>query len=236
MDYSQSCTYSTRLIEKLKSIDKNRQLDFQLIKKSIYWAKKHHAEQFRESGEPFYSHPLEVAYMISDHMLKTDVLVASILHDIVEDTEVTTGMILDEFGWRIAEMVDSLTRDRPDGSRLSVEEILNNAFFKSDTEVLLIKCFDRLHNMLTLSAKNRQKQIKASHETFNIFIVLAMHVENKYIEKTLYEICCNFLSITTNYDKLFQFNCEPDLFYLKNTDTHQFVSQVFQNVTRPLEN
>ena len=127
MDYSEPCQYSIRLIEKLKSLDTKNILDFDLINKAIYWARKYHGDQKRKSGEPYYSHPLEVAYMISEHKLKTDVIVASILHDIIEDTEVTAGMILDNFSWRIAEMVDRLTRDRPDGTKLSIEQILNNA-------------------------------------------------------------------------------------------------------------
>ena len=108
MDYSEPCQYSTRLIEKLKSLDTEEALDFKLIDKAIYWAKKYHDGQFRKSGEPFYTHPLEVAYMVSEYKLKTDVIVTAILHDIVEDTEVTAGMILDEFGRRIEEMVDRL--------------------------------------------------------------------------------------------------------------------------------
>ena len=110
MDYSEPCQYSIRLIEKLKSLDTKNILDFDLINKAIHWARKYHGDQKRKSGEPYYSHPLEVAYMISDYKLKTDVIVASILHDIIEDTEVTAGMIIDNFSWRIAQMVDMLTR------------------------------------------------------------------------------------------------------------------------------
>ena len=86
MDYSEPCKYSIRLIAKLKSLDTTNVLDFNLINKAIYWARKYHGVQVRKSGEPFYSHPLEVAYMISEYKLKTDVIAASILHDIVEDT------------------------------------------------------------------------------------------------------------------------------------------------------
>ena len=112
MNYSEPCRYSIRLLEKLKSLDTKNVLDFDLINKAIYWAKQYHGDQKRKSGEAYYTHPLEVAYMISEHKLKTDVIVASILHDIIEDTPVTAGMILDNFGQRIAEMVDRLTRDR----------------------------------------------------------------------------------------------------------------------------
>ena len=154
MDYSYHCQYSTKLLEKLKSLDTKQVLDFDLINEAIYWAKKYHGDQKRKSGEAYYTHPLEVAYMISDYKLKTDVIVASILHDIVEDTEVTAGMILDGFGWRISEMVDRLTRDRPDGSKLSVEQVLNNAYQLKDEEVLKIKMIDRIHNLETVRWPN----------------------------------------------------------------------------------
>ena len=172
MDYSTSCKYSIRLIEKLKLLDTNGVLDFGLINKAIYFAKKYHDGQLRKSGEPFYSHPLEVAYMISDYNLKTDVIVASILHDIIEDTEVTVEMIQGSFGKRIAEMVDSLTRDRPDGTKLTIEEVLNDSYKKKEKEVLLIKLFDRLHNMQTLGCILPEKAKKITEETLNFFIIL----------------------------------------------------------------
>ena len=102
MNYSEPCYYSTRLIEKLESLDTEKSLDFGLIHKAIYWAKKYHDGQFRKSGELFYTHPLEVAYLVSEYNLTTNVIVTAVLHDIVEDTEVTAGMILDEFSWRIS--------------------------------------------------------------------------------------------------------------------------------------
>lgn len=197
MDYSTPCHYSIRLIDRLKSLDTKNVLDFELINKAIYWAKKYHGEQKRKSGEPYYSHPLEVAYMISEYKLKTDVIVASILHDIIEDTEVTAGMILDNFGWRIAEMVDRLTRDRPDGNKLSVEEILYNNYIKNDIEVILIKCIDRVHNMQTIKFKDLDKQEKTSIETLKNFLILSESMEWTEISEQLYFICNN-LNCTTN--------------------------------------
>lgn len=189
MDYSEPCKYSIRLIAKLKSLDTKNVLDFNLINKAIYFAKKYHDGQLRKSGEPFYTHPLEVAYMISDYNLKTDVITASILHDIIEDTEVTVRMIQNTFGQRIAEMVDRLTRDRPDGSKLSVGEILNNSYQEKDREVLLIKLFDRLHNMQTLGVKSPEKIKKIADETLLIFIALAIYLEIVEIKQKLSELC-----------------------------------------------
>lgn len=167
------CQYSIRLIKKLRYLDNTSALDFSIIEDVIYWARNYHARQFRKSGEPFYTHLLEVAYLISEYNLKTDIIVTSILHDIVEDTEFKVGMILDKFRWRVAEMVDSLTRDRPDGTKLSVKEILNNAYGK---EVFLIKVIDRLHNIQTLRSMHVNKVSEITIETLINFITSSMYI------------------------------------------------------------
>ena len=191
MDYSEPCQYSIRLIEKLKSLDTKNILDFDLINKAIYWARKYHGDQKRKSGEPYYSHPLEVAYMISEHKLKTDVIVASILHDIIEDTEVTAGMIIDNFSWRIAQMVDMLTRDRPDGTKLTIEEVITNAYQKQDNEVLLIKLIDRLHNMVTLDSISDNKKRQIALETATVIVPFSKDIN---LEKVLNILSVQILS------------------------------------------
>jgi (p)ppGpp synthase/HD superfamily hydrolase len=218
------------LIEKLKSLDTKNVLDFDLINKAIFWAKKYHGDQKRKSGEAYYTHPLEVAYMISDYKLKTDVIVASILHDIIEDTEVTYGMILDNFEQRIAEMVDRLTRDRLDGSKLSVEEILNNAYRLKDNDVLLIKLCDRLHNIKTISIKPLAKIIEESKQTIELFILLSIHLQNSDIENAILQECCKNLSIEALAPKLgVQEWMKSILNSKENNDTYQLLSQVFEN-------
>ena len=237
MDYLEPCQYSTRLIEKLESLDTKNILDFDLINKAIYFARKYHGDQKRKSGEAYYTHPLEVAYMVSEYKLKTDVIVASVLHDIIEDTEVTAGMIFDNFGWRIAEMVDRLTRDRPDGSKLTVEEILNNSYQEKDREVLLIKLFDRLHNIQNLGAISPEKVKKVIKETLNFFIVTTMYMEYKTLEQTMYKLCCDNLSIDYSFDNDLQFSeSKSYLDFLEQSYSHQTVSQVFQNVINQLKN
>ena len=190
--------YAIRLLDKLKLLDTKNVLNFDLIDKAIYWSKIYHVNQFRKSGEPFYSHPVEVAYMVSDYNLKTDVIVASILHDIVEDTKVTVEMIQSTFGSRIAEMVDRLTRNRPDGSKLSVEEILNNAYQKQDEEVLLIKLFDRLHNLTTLDAMTDEKKKKIALETLSSFLTIALSFD-EHGDQMIAKLCFNHLQL--NYSQ-----------------------------------
>jgi (p)ppGpp synthase/HD superfamily hydrolase len=156
--HQKHCQYSIRLIEKLKSLDTKKVLDFELINKAIYWARKYHGDQKRKSGEPYYSHPLEVAYMVSDYNLKTDVIVASILHDIIEDTEVSAGMILDNFNERIMQIVNKLTTD-------NLKEIYN--IFCEDEEAALIKLMDRRHNLRTLKFMPQSKAIKKIQDSYD---------------------------------------------------------------------
>ncbi|MFK7973271.1 MAG: HD domain-containing protein [Rickettsiaceae bacterium] len=190
---SVNCQYSIRLINRLKALDLNNQIDYEQVDKAIYCAKKYHADQKRKSGEPYYTHPLEVAYMVAEYNLKTDVIVAAILHDIVEDTEVTFGMILDNFNARITQMVDRLTRDRPDGTKWSVEQILENAYKNNDNEVLLIKLIDRLHNMQTIKIMSPHKRRKIILDTIEMFIPFTIHINNRTLEELIYRICCDAL-------------------------------------------
>ncbi len=218
--YSPDCSYSLRLLDKLKRIDieKNTGLDFIIIEKAISFAKKYHDGQMRQTGDPFYSHPLEVAYMVSDYLPKTNVIVASILHDVVEDTEVTVSMIVDNFSWRIAEMVDRLTRDRPDGIKLSVATILNSSYQAKDKEVMLIKLFDRLHNIQTLGVKTPEKTKKIVNETLITFITLSMHlglleVEQKLLNSCMYYTAKNKEELQKE-DPIFSFNNNSPLLSL----------------------
>ena len=189
MSYIEQCPHSIRLIEKLKSLDTQNFLDFELINKAIYFAKEYNAGQVRKSGEPFYTHPLEVAYIVSDYNLKTEVIVTSILHDILEDTEATESMLAEVFGSRIAEMVDRLTRDRSDGSKLSVEQVLRNAWFQNDKEVVLIKIVDRIHNISTVNYLSPEKQKEQVTETIKNFLIFAEELSLHEVSDFLYKQC-----------------------------------------------
>ena len=229
MDYSASCKYSIRLLEKLKTLDTQNVLDFEVINKAIYWAKKYHGDQKRKSGEPFYSHPLEVAYVISEYKLKTEVIVASILHDIVEDTAVTLNMILETFGQRVAEMVNRLTRDRPDGTKLSVKEIIRMAYKNGDKEVLLIKIFDRLHNLQNIHFLTADKLQKTFDQTIDFFITLAVFLEAPEIETQLFSICQNLLKNYSQPMHLAEKDVNPSLCSVKSENQNHFLSQVYQS-------
>lgn len=228
----ETCRYSAQLINRLKELAQDNQIDFEQVNKAVSWAKKYHGKQKRKSGEPYYTHPLEVAYIVSKYSPKTDVIVSAILHDIVEDTEITVGIIIDNFGNRIAEMVDRLTRDRPDRTKLSVEQILANAYHFQDKEVILIKLVDRIHNMQTINAKSLDKQLKTTNETFDLFIVYSIYINNKEIEQILYQLYSKLLGIKKSIEII----KKSYLHNSKVASTHQFVSQVFENAIHQSKN
>lgn len=170
------CCYSERLINKLLILNERAKdkIDMKMVKKAIYFAKKYHGDQKRQSGEAYYSHPLEVAYMISDYLFRTDVIVTSILHDTIEDTELTKEMIAELFGTTIASQVEDLTRIKEDG-KISSAEMVERLYKEKKQDVLLIKLFDRHHNIQTLGAKSPDKIEKTVQETLISFFLFAQY-------------------------------------------------------------
>jgi (p)ppGpp synthase/HD superfamily hydrolase len=186
------CFYSARLLKKLYALNEQAQykIDFLEVRKAIYYAKKYHGKQKRQSGEPYYSHPLEVAYRVADYCFKTDILVTSILHDTIEDTKLTEKMLGCIFNTTIATQVEALTRIKIDG-KISAAETVKLLWHQKNRDLLLIKIFDRLHNMQTIQAKSSDKIEKTTSETIEIFLILAAYLEVSKVEVELKTLCCN---------------------------------------------
>ena len=113
--YNNKCVYSADLLSKLEVISKedNVKLNMKLIEKAITFVRKWHGTQMRKTGDhPFYFHPLAVAGMVAEHYPKSDIIIAAILHDVVEDSECTVETVEKEFNQRIADMVERLTKIR----------------------------------------------------------------------------------------------------------------------------
>ncbi|WP_342260284.1 HD domain-containing protein [Candidatus Tisiphia endosymbiont of Metellina segmentata] len=184
------CQYATRLLDKLRKMNEevNRPIDINEVKKAIYYAKKYHGSQMRQSGEPYYSHPLEVAYMISDYLFRTDIIVTSILHDTIEDTELTEKMIAYIFGKQVASQVEDLSRNKPHG-KISSAETLDILLQQEKYDVALIKLFDRTHNIQTLETKSPEKAKKIIIETLSRFMSLSMYFNTPTIEQNFAELC-----------------------------------------------
>lgn len=182
--------YTIKLVEKIHLLAAHGYeiIELDMVKKAIYYAKEYHGDQKRLSGEPFYSHPIEVAYMVIDYYYNTETIITAILHDIIEDTECTLEIIQNLFGPLIATKVEALTRVKLD-CKISVAEIVNQSYLAGKKDVLLIKLFDRLHNIQTIEFKAYEKQKKIILETLELFITLAIYLEIPVIENQLRRIC-----------------------------------------------
>ena len=161
-----------------KRKEHSRRVDTKLIMKAYNLANEKHKEQKRGSGEPYIIHPLNVAYILADIGLDDSTICAALLHDVVEDTDVTDADLRKEFSDEIADMVAGVTKL----SKIqfaTVEEQQVEDYRKmflamgKDIRVILIKLADRLHNMRTLKYLKRERQIANARETRDLYAPLA---------------------------------------------------------------
>ena len=156
----------------------NRRVDTKLIRKAYEFAKAHHGDQLRKSGEPYIVHPVQVAYILSTLSLDDSTICAALLHDTVEDTDVTKQDIAEQFSPEIAELVDGVTKlSKLQYASMEEQQVENyRKMFLAmgkDIRVILIKLADRLHNMRTLKYLSRDRQIANAHETMDLYAPLA---------------------------------------------------------------
>ncbi len=168
------------LIEMVKSYDPD--LDEMRLNRAYVFSMKAHGTQTRASGDPYFSHPLEVAGILTAMQLDCDTIVTALLHDTIEDTVATYEQIEELFGADIAKMVDGVTKlsELEYTSETSKQAENFRKFFlamSDDIRVLLVKLADRLHNMRTLHhIKNSEKRARISRETLDIYAPLAERI------------------------------------------------------------
>jgi len=164
------------IIAKKKEI--TRRADTKLILKAYNFAAEKHKDQKRKSGEPYIIHPLNVAYILANVGLDDATICAALLHDVVEDTDVTQEQLTEVFGVEISEMVAGVTKLKAVQFE-SIEERQAEDYRKmflamgKDIRVIIIKLADRLHNMRTLKHLKRDRQLAISKETINLYAPLA---------------------------------------------------------------
>ncbi|MDE7090614.1 MAG: HD domain-containing protein, partial [Bacteroidales bacterium] len=158
-----------------------------------------HANTRRKSGEPYIFHPLEVArIVVADIGLGPTAVVCALLHDVVEDTEYTLSDIEERFGASVARIVDGLTKidtifDQDQTVSLQAENFKKILFTLSDdVRVILIKLADRLHNMRTLDSMAKDKQLKISSETINVYVPLAHRLGLYTIKSELEDLALKY--------------------------------------------
>jgi GTP diphosphokinase / guanosine-3',5'-bis(diphosphate) 3'-diphosphatase len=156
----------------------NPKADVRQVQRAFDFAEESHRGQLRKSGEPFIRHPLGVAHILADLGMDTTTLVAALLHDVVEDTDLSLEAIETEFGAVVGAIVDGLTKlDRIEYRTREQEQAENVrkmiVAMARDIRVLIIKLADRLHNMRTLEALPHQRQEEIATETLEIYAPLA---------------------------------------------------------------
>ncbi|MBT1710948.1 bifunctional (p)ppGpp synthetase/guanosine-3',5'-bis(diphosphate) 3'-pyrophosphohydrolase [Fulvivirgaceae bacterium PWU5] len=184
-----------RLLRKAKPILKDE--DAKLIKKAFTLSLEAHKDMRRKSGEPFIFHPLAVAEICVEEIgLGTTSIIAALMHDVVEDTDIELIDIERMFGKKIAKIIDGLTKIRgvfEYGTSQQAENFRKMLFTLSeDVRVILIKLADRLHNMRTLDSMPRQKQLKVANETIYLYAPLAHRLGLNAIKTELEDLYLRF--------------------------------------------
>lgn len=152
--------------------------DQSMLTKAFAFASKAHEGQCRKSGEPFIAHPVEVAIILADLRMDVETLCAALLHDTVEDTDVTSEQVAKEFSPQVSQLVEGVTKiTRIEVESLSDEQAatIRKMFvaMSKDIRVIVIKLADRLHNMRTLAALREDRRIFKSRETLEIYAPIA---------------------------------------------------------------
>ena len=174
--------------------------DLDAIRRAYDFMMLKHQNQFRKSGEPYYHHPIEVAYILASLNAGPSTIIAGLLHDVVEDTDTTIEDIEKMWDSDIAKIVDSLTKIQ----RLKLSKIESEEFeaedhrkiligMAKDIRVILIKLADRLHNLRTLSALSKERQISLAQETLDVFVPIAHRLGLDLIRSEMADICLQYL-------------------------------------------
>ena len=192
------------LIEKVKMYHPSS--DLSDIERAYKVAKKAHEGQFRKSGEPYIIHPLCVAIILAELELDKESIIAGLLHDVVEDTVMTSEDVAKDFGDEVALLVDGvtkLTQLNYQHDKIEVQaENLRKMFLAmaKDIRVILIKLADRLHNMRTMQYQSPAKQVEKSRETMDIYAPIAHRLGISKIKVELDDLSMKYLMPDTYND------------------------------------
>ena len=224
----------TKLLRQSRSVISKD--DSKIIKKAFRISVEAHKDMRRKSGEPYILHPISVAQIcVNEIGLGTTAIIAALLHDVVEDTDITLKFIEKEFGERVAKICDGLTKISgvlSPGSSIQSENFRKMLLtLVDDVRVILIKLADRLHNMRTLDSMSRSAQLKNSSETIFIYSPLAHRLGLytikselddlylKYTDNKSYRLVSNKLSETKDIrDKFIRSFIRPIKKKLKEFD------------------
>lgn len=194
--------------------------DFNKLRKAYFFAEKAHAGQKRSSGEDYIIHPINVAATLIKLRMDLDTIMAGLLHDVVEDCNITPQEIEKEFGSGVADLVVGLTKISKIKFKSKEESQIENfrkmvVAMAKDLRVIIVKLSDRMHNMRTLQYVNEDKQKKIAQETLDIYVPLASRLGINSIKLELEDLCLRFIKPEIYYrlaEKVAMKKSERDLY------------------------
>ena len=193
-----------KLMDKIKTyITDEKELN--IIDEAYKFAYEKHFSQKRLTGEPYIIHPLNVAYILTRTNADYETLSAALLHDVVEDCNVSIDEIEERFGHNIAILVDGVTKINKLNLSGTTEALINNqrkilVGLSEDVRVIIIKLADRLNNMQTLFVHSEKKQKSTARETLDILTPIADRLGINSIKQDLEELCLRYLKPDEYYD------------------------------------
>ncbi len=192
------------LMDKVDSYIKDQESRGKILE-AYYYALEKHQGQYRKSGEPYITHPLNVALILTSIYADPECLIAAILHDVIEDCDVDVNEFKEKFGLTVYRLVDGVTK--LGRLHFSTDNEYLVEYYKKiivgmseDVRVIIVKLADRLHNMRTLWATPVEKQKKKSKEVLEIFAPLAHHLGIHKIKSELEDLSLRYLKPTVFYD------------------------------------
>lgn len=219
-----------KLIDKIKSV--NPDANTELVEKAYEYAKEMHGDQKRESGEPYISHPLEVAYILADMQLDSEAIAAGLLHDVIEDTKSDYSEVAARFGDNVAMLVEGVTKlDKIQFTNKEEQQIesLRKMFLAmaKDIRVILIKLADRLHNMRTLKNVSPEKQRLKARETLEVYAPLAHRLGISTIKSELEDLALRHLDSVAYYEI-------AESIKKKKSEREQYISDIIKTISEKL--
>ncbi|MEM9350672.1 MAG: bifunctional (p)ppGpp synthetase/guanosine-3',5'-bis(diphosphate) 3'-pyrophosphohydrolase [Pseudomonadota bacterium] len=177
----------------------NPRANAELIERAFAFGEAMHDGQYRRSGEPYFTHPVEVATILAAQALDDSTIVTALLHDTIEDTRASYMEVADEFGEEIAELVDGvtkLTQLQLSSTETKQAENFRKLFMATsrDIRVVLVKLADRLHNMRTIRAMAPEKQHQKARETMDIYAPLAGRMGMQSMREELEDLAFQVLN------------------------------------------
>ncbi len=206
----------------------------EMIKKAYYYAEELHKGQKRQSGEDYITHPLNVAYTLAEMYADTDTLCAALLHDTLEDTEITKEQIAIDFNDDVANLVDGVTKISRMNFASKQEQNLANTrkiitSITNDVRIIIIKLADRLHNMRTLQFKSEFKQKENAKETLLLYVPLADRLGMHIIKSELEDLSLKYYN-SDAYQRVRDIRMKID------EDTKQCREEMLQTINKVLTN